>query len=129
MRLGYIILYVSDVTATVEFYERAFGLIRRFIHDSGAYAELETGTTALAFAEEGFVASAGHRFRPNRAGDEAAGAEIALVVADVQEAFDRALAAGAENEHAPERKPWGQIVSYVRDCNGFLVELCSEIGE
>jgi len=25
----------------------------------------------------------------------------------------------------PETKPWGQTVAYVRDRNGFLVELCS----
>ena len=35
MRLGYVILYVPDVAAAVEFYERAFGLSRRFVHESG----------------------------------------------------------------------------------------------
>ncbi|MFO0110274.1 MAG: VOC family protein, partial [Alphaproteobacteria bacterium] len=28
----------------------------------------------------------------------------------------------------PEQKPWGQTVAYVRDLNGFLVEICSPVG-
>jgi hypothetical protein len=28
---------------------------------------------------------------------------------------------------APETKPWGQIVAYVRDNNGCIVEICSPI--
>jgi lactoylglutathione lyase len=37
------------------------------------------------------------------------------------------LAAGASAVKSPETKPWGQIVGYVRDPNGFLVEICSEL--
>ena len=33
--------------------------------------------------------------------------------------------AGATAEAAPETKPWGQTVAYVRDNRGFLVELCT----
>jgi lactoylglutathione lyase len=33
MRLGYTILYVSDVRATIDFYERAFGVNRRMVKD------------------------------------------------------------------------------------------------
>lgn len=52
MKLGYVILYVANVPATVDFYEKAFGLQHRFLHESGQYAEMETGATALAFAAE-----------------------------------------------------------------------------
>ncbi len=41
MKLGYVILHVPDVALAVAFYERAFGLVRRLIHDSGQYAEME----------------------------------------------------------------------------------------
>jgi catechol 2,3-dioxygenase-like lactoylglutathione lyase family enzyme len=53
MRLGFVTLYVPDMAATVEFNEHAFGLSRRFVHESGRYAEMETGATALAFAGGG----------------------------------------------------------------------------
>lgn len=125
-KLGYVILYVPDVKLAMRFYQRAFGLGERFTHESGQYGELETGATALAFVDETFTATRG-LFAPNRAERKAAGAEVAFVVADVPAAFERALAAGATQAFQPSEKPWGQVVSYVRDLNGFLVELCSEM--
>ena len=47
MQLGYTILYVPNVPATLKFYEAAFGLTTRFLHESGNYGELETGSTAV----------------------------------------------------------------------------------
>ena len=127
LRLGYIILYVPDVPSTIDFYERAFALKRRFVHESGQYAELETGATALAFANETFVAS--HlEFTRNSPKNKPAGAEVGLVTADVGAAFDRAVAAGAISVEGPQTNPWGQVVSYVRDNNGFLIEICSPMG-
>jgi predicted enzyme related to lactoylglutathione lyase len=128
MRLGYVIIYVPNLVETVAFYEKAFGVSRRFIHESG-YAEMETGATALAFASEELAAANGVVTRENRRDAQAAGAEIAFVSDDVPAAFTTAVAAGALAYKSPEKKPWGQIVAYVRDNNGFLVEICSPVGE
>jgi uncharacterized glyoxalase superfamily protein PhnB len=125
-KLGYVIIYVPDVTRAVNFYERAFGVSQRFIHESGKYAELETGTTALAFADEHATTTC-HAFLPNRADGKAAGAEVAFVVEDVRAAFTRAVENGATAVVEPVDKPWGQTISYVRDLNGFLVELCTVV--
>ncbi|QGM98151.1 VOC family protein [Methylocystis parvus] len=127
MRLGYVIIYVSDLEETVAFYEKAFCVSRRFLHESG-YAEMETGATALAFASEKLAAANGVATRRNRPDAEAAGAEIAFVSDDVPAAFAKAVAAGAAAYKQPEKKPWGQVVAYVRDNNGFLVEICSPAG-
>ena len=108
-------------------YRRAFGLSERFAHESGQYAELETGGTTLAFAAEDLVSANGLSFRPNRAGDAPAGCEVAFVTGDVPAAYAHALAAGASPLVEPHPKPWGQVVAYVRDLNGGLVELCSEV--
>jgi lactoylglutathione lyase len=128
MRLGYVIVYVADVPATLAFYERAFGLPRRFLHESNAYGEMETGGTALAFAAESLIAANGLKARPNRAADDPAGAEIGLVTDDVATAYRKAVSAGAAACKEPAVKPWGQTVGYVRDNNGFLVEICSPMG-
>ena len=127
MKLGYVIVYVPDVAAAVAFYERAFGLARRFVHESGQYAEMETGATALAFALEDLVAVSCPGFRANRLDADPAGVEVGLVTDDVTASFARAIEAGAVAVLAPTRKPWGQTVSYVRDSNGFLVEICSAV--
>ena len=125
--LGYSIIYVADVPATVAFYERAFGLQLRFLHESKLYAEMETGHTALAFAGEPLAELNGFAIRPNRKTDLAAGFEVAFVTDDPEAAYAKAVAAGAFALTPPTAKPWGQVVGYVRDLNGCLIELCSEI--
>jgi lactoylglutathione lyase len=126
MKFGYTIIYVPAVEAALDFYERAFGLTRRFLHESGTYGELETGNTALAFATEDD--SNGVSFRRIRPQEAAPGIELALVTEQVEEAFIRAVNAGAEAVKKAEQKPWGQTVAYVRDLNGVLVELCTPMG-
>jgi uncharacterized glyoxalase superfamily protein PhnB len=125
MKLGYTIIYVADVPATLAFYEKAFGLKRRFLHESNLYAELDTGNTVLAFAGEPMAS--GLAIRPNRKDDAPAGFEIAFVTDDPGAAYSKAVAAGASAVKPPAAKPWGQIVGYVRDLNGCLVEICSPV--
>jgi hypothetical protein len=50
MKLGNTIVYVPDVAASLAFFEPAFGLQRKFLHDSGTYGELDTGETTRSFA-------------------------------------------------------------------------------
>jgi lactoylglutathione lyase len=128
--LGYVIVFVKDVAASLTFYEEAFGLSRRFFNDDNgiAYGEMDTGAAVLAFAslelakahlkEEIVVAS------PDKA---PLGFEVALLTPDVAALYDRARAAGAAAVSGPELKPWGQTVAYVRDNSGCLVELCTPL--
>lgn len=127
MKLGYTIIYVPDVLETVAFYEDAFGLARRFVHESNLYAEMETGDTALAFAGEDAAEMGGLAIQPNTPTSVAAGWEICFVTDDVQDAYARALNAGCTAVTPPDEKPWGQTVSYVRDLNGCLVEIASPV--
>ena len=52
-RLGWVILYVPDPGEAIALYERAFGMSRRFVAEGNDYAELDTGSTTLAFASTG----------------------------------------------------------------------------
>ena len=129
MRFAYTIVYVEDVAASVAFLEAAFGLTRRFIVPTGDYAELETGSTALALAQHD--TARGNLGQDYRAADASAvplGMEIGLTTADVAAAFERAVAAGGTGLKPPATKPWGQTVAYVRCPDGLLVELCTPIG-
>lgn len=129
MKFGYTIIYVADVSASLAFFNEAFGLATRFLHESGTYGELETGETALAFAADELAAlnfSTGHVSA--RTSIKPLGMEVGLVTGDVPAAHARALAAGATELSGPQTKPWGQTVSYVRCPDGTLVELCSPIG-
>ena len=128
MKLGYTIVYVSDVSASLGFFERAFGWRRRFLHESGTYGELETGETTLAFAHHDLVGThfAGGHVRADSS-PQPLGMEIALVTADVAQAHARALAEGAWELAPPTAKPWGQMVSYIRAPDGTLIELCTPV--
>jgi lactoylglutathione lyase len=124
MKFGYTIIYVDQVEATIAFYERAFGLTRDMVAGD-EYGQLATGETKLAFAAKKMLHEPGHFASP---GGKVLGVEIALTTGDVPAAFEKAVAAGAKPVAKPEQKPWGQIVAYVRDNNGFLVELCTPTG-
>ena len=126
MKLGYTIIYVPDVPASLDFFTRAFGIQRRFLHESGTYGELETGQTTLAFAahELGALNFPGGHVEAHSSA-KPLGFEIALVTEDVLQAHRSALSAGAIEMAAPTAKPWGQMVSYLRCPDGCVVELCT----
>jgi len=90
---------------------------------------MDTGETTLAFAADEMAGFNGVEVRPNRPGDVAAGIEICFVTPDPEHAYQQAVAAGGVALKAPATKPWGQVVAYVRDLNGCLVEICSPMAD
>lgn len=122
MKLNYIIIYVDDVIKAIEFYQEAFGLKARLIHESKMYAEMETGETVLAFAHNKML-----KMNINIHAQEGLKNcfEIAFSTADVIKAFEKAIKSGAKELKKPEDKPWGQTVAYVQDTFGTIIEICS----
>jgi lactoylglutathione lyase len=125
-RLSHIVLYVRDVSAELGFYERAFGLERRHLdaEENGAYGELESGDTVLAFASHELVGR--HlpvSFRAHDPGADPVGAEITLELENLDDHVERALANGATLVAPPELKAWGQRYAFIRDPEGALVGL------
>ena len=128
MKFRWTIIYVPDVTATIEFYERAFGLSRRFIAEDRSYGEVETGETRLGFAAMHMSEAAlPGGVLPLDPGGQPQATEIGFATDDVAAGFRRAVEAGAAPISKPEEKSWGQIVAYVRDPNGVLVEIGTDI--
>lgn len=131
MNFAYTLVYVPDVGASLAFFDSAFGLKTRFLHESGAYGEVETGSSGatLAFVDHATARdSVQHDYVAAHASPQPLGMEIGFTVTDVQAAYDRAVAAGARALAAPVTKPWGQTVAYVRCPDGTLVELCTAVG-
>lgn len=128
--LGWVLVYVEDVEASLDFYERAFGLKRRFFNDENgkAYGELETGAARIGFAS---VSLAQDALKQEVTLSDPARAplaiEIALATEDVAALYARAVKAGAMPVSEPQTKPWGQTVAYVRDNRGHIVEICTPI--
>jgi lactoylglutathione lyase len=128
VQFGYTILYVADVPAALAFYEQAFGFQRKFISPESDYAELITGTTTLSLCavhlastnlSDGFVHSTLH--------NKPFGIEMGMVTDDVDAVLKNVDSAGGIVIEAAKQKPWGQIVAYVRDLDGFLIEVCTSM--
>lgn len=129
IKFAYTILYVQDVPKSIEFYENAFGFTRKFVTPANDYGELLVGETTLSFAskelaksnlKEGFIESS--------LTDKPFGIEIGFTADNVEETVSTAVNAGATIVENPTRKPWGQTVAYVRDIDGFLIEICTPMG-
>lgn len=128
MKFAYTILYVDNVTETIEFYENAFGFSRKFITPENDYGELISGGTTIAFASlELGNSNFKKSFQKIRASEKPFGVELAFTSENIEEDFDKAKKAGAKEYVALTEKPWGQKVGYVLDNNGFLIEICTPI--
>jgi len=128
MKFAYSILYVADVEKTLAFYEEAFGFSRKFITPEEDYGELVSGETTIAFACFALgEANFSQGFQKPSKDDKPFGVELAFVTEDIDTDFTKALEAGAIEFVPVAEKPWGQKVGYVRDINGFLIEICTPV--
>lgn len=125
MKFQYTLFYVDNVEKTMDFYARAFGLEKGFLHESKQYGEMLTGETKMGFVHHDTAASHGFTYEKSELKNKPFAFEIGFVTENVEASYNEAVKAGATAVSAPVKKPWGQTVSYVRDNNGFLVEICS----
>jgi lactoylglutathione lyase len=125
MKLGYTLFYVDDVEKTMDFYAAAFELKKGFLHESKQYGEMATGQTKIGFVHHDTAGTHGFEYQKSDSDNRPFAFEIGFVTTNVEVAFEKAINAGATPVSSPKAKPWGQVVSYVRDCNGFLIEICS----
>ena len=125
----YTILYVKDVSATISFYEQAFGFERTFISPDNQYGELNTGSTTLSFAcLELAHSNLRNGFTESDLANKPFGMEIGITTENVDITLQQAIDAGATLLEDPKTKPWGQVFAYVRDLDGFLIEICTPMG-
>jgi lactoylglutathione lyase len=128
VNLGWVVIFVPDVVAALEFYERTFGLEVEFVDAGRTFGQLRTGSTALAFAtNERAAGEIGVPFRRGSTSEPAANVEICLVFDDPHAAYQRALAAGCLPLAEPTDKPHGQTSGFVRDPFGTLIDIASPL--
>lgn len=128
MKYAYTIFYVKDVSETIAFYQKAFGFKLKFVTPENDYAELISGETTIAFASiELGNANLKGGFTESSLSDKPFGMEMAFTTEKIEEDYQKAVEAGAIEVQRISEKPWGQKVGYVRDVNGFLIEICTPI--
>lgn len=126
LKYAYTIMYVNDVAGSIAFYEKAFGFTKKFIGEEGDYGELLSGETTISFASlelgeqnvEGKLVASQNDSAPFAI-------ELSFTTTSIDEDFKKALYNGAILVKEITEKPWGQRVGYLRDNNGFLIEICT----
>lgn len=117
----YVILVVDDLDRALDFWTGTLGLTlgRR---DQRTYAQLETGDTRIGFLSTDAMAQILGDAR--RDGDRF---EVGFKVDDVDAAYAELLADGAVGVVPPTDRSWGQRTAYLRDPDGYLVELAQDL--
>lgn len=128
MKYAYTIMYVENVTETIEFYQKAFGFEKKFVTPENDYGELISGETTISFASiELGNSNFKNGFEKIDKTKKPFGVEIAFTTGNIESDFKKAVDAGAKEFEPLIEKPWGQKVGYVLDNNGFLIEICTPI--
>lgn len=119
-RIGYVILYVRNLAASIAFYRDVIGLSFKF-EDAG-YAEFATDPTRFALYEQRRAEwLTGRPVTPGPA------AEVVFVVDDVDAHAQRFRGIGTRILSGPADRPWGHRTVHVADPDGFVVELAQPI--
>jgi len=128
IQYAYTILYVNDVPKSIEFYKNALGFEQKMLTPENDYGEIMSGPTTIAFAnfelgrsniKKGFIES--------DISKKPFGLELAFTTNNVEKTMKKAIANGATLLENAVTKPWGQEVGYLKDLNGFILEICTPI--
>ena len=126
MRLDGFGLLVDDMAKMIRFYRDVLGFEIREPEDTSNVYLVKDGTLFLLYGRKDFEIMTHHRY------DYVKGlnghSEIALYVDtfdEVDAAFRKAVAGGAEPVLEPETEPWGQRTCYIADPEGNLIEIGS----
>ena len=119
-RLGYAILFVSDLERSIRFYRDALGLPFRFANES--YAEFATEGAKFALYARSHLPELIGREAPPEPAPWPQG-EVAFLCDDVDAEHERLAADGVTILSPPIDRPWGERTLHVADPDGNVVEL------
>ena len=124
MKYSHTIFYVEDVNETVIFYEKAFRFKKNMITGEWDYAELKSGETTIWFASlELGKSNLWGNFTVSSNSKNPFWIEMAFITDNLEKDFQKAINEWAILFKPIEKKEWWQKVWYVKDNNGFLIEL------
>jgi lactoylglutathione lyase len=118
--VGYVIVYVRDLAASIAFYRDVVGLALKF-EDAG-YAEFATGVARFALYEMRRA-----DWLTNSRTTPGPAAEVVFMVEDVDAEARRLRELGTTILSGPADRPWGHRTLHVPDPDGFVVEFAQDI--
>lgn len=130
MRLDGFGIMVDDMAVMVRFYRDVLGFEIKEEEDTSNVFLQKDGTLFLLYRKTDFEKMTGRKF--SYCTSVNGHYEIALGVenyAEVDAAFSKVVAAGAEPVMEPTTEPWGQRTCYIADPEGNLIEIGSFVKE
>ena len=126
MRLDGFGLMVEDMGRMIRFYRDVLGFEIREAEDTGNVYLVKDGTLFLLYGRQDFEKMTHRKYQYLKGLN--GHFEIALYVdtfPEVDAAYEKAVAAGAQPGLPPEDEPWGQRTCYIADPEGNLIEIGS----
>ncbi|MFN2556304.1 MAG: VOC family protein [Nitriliruptorales bacterium] len=122
----YVVVIVAELERSVGFYVDLLGL--KLQHRSGPFVQLDTGRTRLALYQRDAMAETLGVEKLAAPDPHAPGFELGFKVADVDSVYAVLVARGVQPAVPPTDRHWGQRTAYVRDPDGYLIELATDLG-
>ena len=119
-------LFVKDMAAMIRFYRDVLGFEIREGEDTSNVYLIKDDTLFLLYGRTDFEAMTSRKYEYIKGLN--GHFEIALYVdtfEEVDEAYAKAIAAGAGAVLEPTTEPWGQRTCYISDPEGNLIEIGS----
>lgn len=126
MRLDGFGLLVDDMGKMIRFYRDVLGFEIKEAEDTSNVYFVKDGTLFLLYGRKDFEKMTSRRYEYVKGLN--GHSEIALYVdtfEEVDQAFKKSVAAGAEPVLEPTTEPWGQRTCYIADPEGNLIEIGS----
>ena len=113
MRISYVNVFVSDLSAALTFYKDALGLVVQFSSPEHSYASLSAGDVRLGLAV------------PGHGQAELIGRHtgIGFEVPDLEATHARLSQLGVKFTMPPTKQPWGGLMALVADVDGNIFYL------
>jgi lactoylglutathione lyase len=112
----YIVIYVSDMQRSTDFYQNMLGLPLKFI--SPGWTEFDTGSVILALHRTGTEKLPTMGARP-----PAGQAHLGFVVDDLQSLYEELSAKDVYFSLSPQLQPTGRTLAVLHDPDGFGITL------
>ncbi|HHT99050.1 MAG TPA: glyoxalase [Acholeplasma sp.] len=126
MRLDGVGIFVEDMSQMIRFYRDVLGFEIKEGEDSNHVYLIKDGTLFMLYGRKDFEKMTSKKYAYIKGFN--GHFELALYVdtfEEVDEAYKKTLALGAQSVLEPTTEPWGQRTCYIADPEGNLIEIGS----
>ena len=120
MNIGFVKIYVTDLSKSLEFYTDKLGLKLDYT-DKENWAQFESGAEVSLAIER---VEADHTIFGSKMVGRYAG--VTLMVDDIKKSYVQLMSKGVEFTGEPQKQQWGGILAHLKDLDGNILTIMQE---